>query len=526
MKALKEGTERSEDKQNNDVHLLKIDWEILQLWALYSFHIIFVSSGCEWFISFFPFYYYLKLIVLIVTVIPSTKIPNFLFEIVLVPMMHHIHVLLNLNWKETIKEQAVLIPWILLDIFILPGLISDEEAAVVKSIRDEQLREALKQNHAPPSPPVLDMDNIYIGGNDAPVAGGEDITGGADSYDDNRMKNATDQNVHVSVNSPDRATCMNTSMSKPQRPPISSSFTSPIARSRVAASSMHLKKFSRDHQLSSSSSSSIVTRSKSRLQKMRGSMEENLSVSVSGDSAIDNTPAPARSGRRRAVVKQNSGTAAIIKEKKGIEPSRSPRRPPMVAFKHTKGSLLAQTDKSPVKSRRSDRSVSSRSVQTCPIIDNFDDDMSFSSRRSVGNSVRKFITGDDNIRIRDFLFDLELPSIPSPQRMTNDGDESSVRTTRSQASVRNRSTRASEERRKYLEEWRKERKLKREKDRKHMNISKPIKKLDGQSQRSVLKQSTSRKTRPKPEDPKLSKGIPVQRKSRGAMKADKSKQGL
>jgi hypothetical protein len=75
--------------------------------------------------------------------------------------------------------------------------------------------------------------------------------------------------------------------------------------------------------------------------------------------------------------------------------------------------------------------------------------------------MRKFITGDDNIRIRDFLFDLELPSIPSPKRI-NDADDMSVRSVKSefyQHSRPRRSVRSriNEEKRKSLEEWRKER---------------------------------------------------------------------
>jgi hypothetical protein len=85
----------------------------------------------------------------------------------------------------------------------------------------------------------------------------------------------------------------------------------------------------------------------------------------------------------------------------------------------------------------------------------------------MGNSVRKFITGDDNIRIRDFLFDLELPTIPSPKRVS-DADDMSVRSARSVRSVKSdiypysksrRSARATinEDRRTSLDEWRKER---------------------------------------------------------------------
>jgi hypothetical protein len=52
--------------------------------------------------------------------------------------------------------------------------------------------------------------------------------------------------------------------------------------------------------------------------------------------------------------------------------------------------------------------------------DSYDDDVFIASGRSssLGDGVRRFITGNPNIRIRDYLFDLDFPSIPPKENMS------------------------------------------------------------------------------------------------------------
>ena len=463
VKALKRNS-RQQNKQStisDTHHHIEIDWEILQLWALYAFHVIYVYSSLEWIVSFLPLYHYFKMIFLIVTfLIPNTKFANFWFELALVPMMQRIHDLLNFDWRDFIQAEAVLLPWQILDLFILPGLISDEEAKVMMKLRQRQLEKALNstysfsvvetQEHREED--AVDSSKNYVdSGVDPDFDGDSDVDNNDGNSPNERMLNTATTLLSACVSPSDKSI---TSPKSPRRTRLlhsiepslqSSSLTSPIARSRVAASSLHLRKFSQDYHISKTSSrptpESLHRRPKSNAAVSSPFMPNN-------DSTGCKTRIP--------LAKSQSIRSSLSPRKKNIL-----HRPPSVAFKQTKASLLSQTSKSPLK--HSNRPNPETGFQRDKNSLHFDDDdtISLSSRRSVGNSMRKFITGDDNIRIRDFLFDLELPSIPSPKRI-NDADDMSVRSVKSefyQHSRPRRSVRSriNEEKRKSLEEWRKER---------------------------------------------------------------------
>ena len=392
-------------------HVVKIDWEILQLWALYAFHSLYQYSGLEFFVAVFPFYYYFKMVLIIITfLIPRTKFASFWFDIVLLPMMHYTHELLNLDWKGFIQKEAILLPWQFLDLFLLPGLFTEEEeASFIFKLRDDQLKRSSQK-----------YSNSEI-----------------DSCESNDKKI---ENEHGTQEISPR---------KQNKILETSSFTSPVARSRLAASSLHLRKFSQEHRFPTEETDFEET------EKRRPPSPSNISVSSS----------PSRMTTPKA---KNSEPESILNS----SPRRKVKggRPPSVAFKQTKSSLLSQTSKSPTKSKskpfpESKYERDRRILHS--VLDEDDDTISLSSRRSVSNSVRKFITGDDNIRIRDFLFDIELPAIPSQNRV-GDGDDLTVRSSRSTRSARStkstlstrsymRSTALEEERRKSLEKWRRER---------------------------------------------------------------------
>lgn len=480
------------------------DWEILQLWALYSFHKIYVFSGAEWFASIFPMYYYIKLVLLTSVGIPGTNFPNFWFEVVLVPLMHQIHICLNMNWKEIIQQEAVLIPWKLLDLFLLPGLISDEEAKVVKRIRDEQVREAIERSSMLNKNDNL-LDSI-----------GEELDGISESIkkipsleEESSSPKSIRKQLEPSGKSPQT--------SRHQEEAAESSFTSPVARSRVAASSLHLRKFSRNHHLPVSAS----TRSKSKKPTPEDAMVNPKDRRANKNPSAVNTKSV--SPRRKTDHLKKNRMEKTSDNGEGSVASTTSRRPPMVAFKHTKSSLLSQTSKSPSRTQ-------TRGAKQKPSSNNgddnddlvtieFDDDMSISSRRSVGSGFRKFITGDDNIRIRDFLFDLELPSIPSPKRVNHGvNDCSSVSTRTSTASKRRpRSRQMSEDRRKALEEWKKERGSRSYKEIR-LDAARSKKSTEGAA-KSVSNVTMTRKTRPKPES-SVGKGASSRRSSRIAAKLE------
>jgi len=235
-----------------------------------------------------------------------------------------------------------------------------------------------------------------------------------------------------------------------------SGFTSPVARSRVAASSLSIRKFSRDHK----GKSSIPNRNANANARKSSSSNKSTTneKSARNTNMNTNTNATIKNTRRKTSGVTN-GTCSAAKTRDRV--SSSARRPPAAAFNHTntnrdtnnkiKQPASSSSPRSPrrrkdaptperkSKSKSKNKSEEYASDDAASLLrqmveenDHYDDDddeaegyesgSSQTSRRStLGLGVRKFITGDTSIRLRDYLFDLDMPSIPSAMR-NHDGD--------------------------------------------------------------------------------------------------------
>ena len=291
----------------------KIDTELLQLWALFALQKIYSCTGLEGIISMFPMYYYVKMIIVVITFIPGTRFPDFWFTSILVPLMDQCHIIMNLDWKGFLKREALLLPWRVLDLLIIPGLISDDEAEIVKKLR------------------IQELDNLYCDEE------GSYVTSLQNSHDSEKRATRFRRN---------------------------SSFSSPIARSRVAASSMHVRKFSTDHETKSTSTETGL----SSLASKRKGQKDRI---------------------RKKTLTRDSGTQKVI------------RHPPMTAFSRTNTKTNYTTV---TKKKKREVVLSSTKVKDLNSEDN---------GTVLNHRLRKFITGDSNIRVRDYLFDINMPAPPS-----------------------------------------------------------------------------------------------------------------
>jgi hypothetical protein len=113
---------------------------LLQLWSIFAFHKLFIQTGLEMIVSLFPFYYYIKLILILVTVHPDTGFANYWFESILVPLMDHIHALADLDWPNILRQEIVLFPYTILQVIIFPGIFSPIEESPKRVAFDELTR--------------------------------------------------------------------------------------------------------------------------------------------------------------------------------------------------------------------------------------------------------------------------------------------------------------------------------------------------------------------------------------------------
>ena len=381
-------------KNDNDA----IEYEILQGWTIIAFHSLYVSLKIEYFVRFFiPFYFHLKMIVLLVTfVLPSyeyglSPVISYWFDYLIVPGINKVHELMDNDPKGWAKKQIAMLPFLMIDFLIAPGMFTSEEE---KQLARDRIRvvgsnnsngEKDKYNIPPPeafpqqisklSPPmVLDeqqlseaesesdstepmvLDDQHIGQQileddktkvsdepmvlDGPIVAEE--SNAAISQSTLEVPAAT-SNVSQQHDDSDEQT--------PQTPPrgisleitptrrsrisalTNNSMLSPVVRSRLASSAMKLKRFSREHPRKGGLLSSLSP--KRTPHKQYESLDDELNVAINEN---ERQPATRR--------------------------TRSKRR----------------------------------------------------ERLSLGDHFRELVTGDANIRVRDHLFDLETDLPTSPRR--------------------------------------------------------------------------------------------------------------
>lgn len=224
-------TDESSDDDNSEQECqypgaVEMDMEILQLWALYAVHKIYVDLGVEWFASFLPLYYYFKMIILIVTTIPHTRFPNFWFDTILVPFMHKCHDCMDLDWRGTLWREVVVLPFRILDMTIMPGILcDDDDLRDVKAQRRTQVNKEIKQYRIVES---IESSNTQTDAEDLGLL--------------SRLRKRLTSAIFAGPTSTSYPTA-NTDTTHTKNATIRSS----VERSRVAASSLHIRKLFKDH---------------------------------------------------------------------------------------------------------------------------------------------------------------------------------------------------------------------------------------------------------------------------------------
>ena len=472
-----------------------VEYEILQGWTLLAFHSLFVAMRIEYAVAFvIPFYYHLKMVVLIATfVIPSWAVAraggrvggndggggqqqqikdsssefglspaiSFWFDYLIVPGVHKAHELMDHDPKRWAKHQLAMLPFVVVNYFILPGVLLTEEErmAVRKARREEILREneddydntphledeALSK--FPPSgafPPDVSFDQKHLASSEENGAlevvdenstekyarlrslkdnlnnldvlmeiidtsdnacnqtsptrkrGDKLLLDNSQSSNGNKISHQTpprrkkSTTLSNSPHSPDniRSALLSqtapTTYNSPKTSSRKSSYSltfSPVAKSRVASSALRLRRFSKEHQIIGSLWNSNKKRSKDDNDDSKKCHDWDM---VENDV---NTP-----------VRKTDG----MKDSIGISTGVS-----RVDAKNKYGQQL------PSLATASMSSLSNSSTEQPKIV------RKRRERLSLGDHLREFVTGDANIRVRDHLFDLDLPSVPvpSPARM-------------------------------------------------------------------------------------------------------------
>jgi len=142
-----ESTNKDEDlhsasSSSTSTALLVRDVSLLHFWALLAFHAVYIQTGLERILSFVPFYYYIKLILILITVQPETGFARYWFETCLIPLMDHIHSMLDMDWKTFLRQEMILFPYTILHAILFPGLFTLDDISEDNE-EEQQMEEEL-----------------------------------------------------------------------------------------------------------------------------------------------------------------------------------------------------------------------------------------------------------------------------------------------------------------------------------------------------------------------------------------------
>lgn len=327
--------------QKNDDDDVVPEYEILQGWTILAFHSLYVSLGIEYFVRFIiPFYFHVKMIVLIATfVVPSWAGKNgggdgsdfglspvipYWFDYLIVPGVHRVHELLDQDPKGWAVRQLRMLPFWIIDVFVLPGVLSTDEEQRTSRV------------HTPTGPPSEAFPAPISHANDL----SSDLCFGHLMLEQRILRetkiDAIKSDSSETTQTPPRD--QNTSLTAST---VFKKLThlSPAVQSQFASSAMKLKRFSREH--------------------------------------------------------RNNGDL--------LSPNVTPRRykPASEADKCDK----SHATKPPLSEEWSDKEDWGRSSSPKPR-------RRRRERLSAGDHFRELVTGDPHVRVRDHLFDLDLPSSP------------------------------------------------------------------------------------------------------------------
>jgi hypothetical protein len=402
----------------HDNEVSTVEYEILKGWTLLAFHAIYVSVGIESVVRFIvPFYYHIKMIILVVTfVVPSwnavkrrgdrrpsdfglSPVISLWFDCFIVPGVHRMHELMNHDPKKWALEHLAMAPFVLVDFLILPGVLSsDEERSYARKTgthesmmpesngMDVDTTEGLK---VPPS-------NAFL----PPVASSS--LSSVSSNEQERMHHDEDL---------DDITTKNTQFIQS---PFARKYKGKMNAQRqleLSGNKDNQHSPPRQHKQSTLSTpgrtqSSLFSRTTPTLPSASKSTPNNsigLHVSPVAKSRVASSALRLRRFSREHECFGTREAGDIVdlttytkdtKENSVLTPSASSK---LSSTKNDAQPEQTQQSATPAPKKRSKRR----------------------ERLSFGDHFRELVTGDAKIRVRDHLFDLDLPSVPVPSPRRN-----------------------------------------------------------------------------------------------------------
>lgn len=429
IKSLRRSRSRLQgDGTSNSNSVSAVEYEVLQGWTILAFHSLYVATGVEYFVRFFiPFYYYFKMIFLAAAfVVPwagmkggggdgcagLSPVISYCFDYAIVPGVHKMHELVDHDPKRWALHQLAMLPFRLIDWFVLPGVLATEE----EKQRARTMRRSEEISQVPPAgafPPRIIDDNVQSTTSEEEMPGGvasECVVMGAvmdiDTHEEKTIP-AEDSSQSAPMDTDDNFSSVSNVQDsfarkyrdqKEEETKIADEPPEKDDDDIYATPSRRGHKKSAHFSTPPRSSSSLFprrtpSRTKSTSKKSFNSMISPVMKSRLASSAM----------RLKKLAGEHRDSTSPIQTPRKVAPDAT--------------SEVAKAEETVQRILKSPRRQESGE----------DDEMSTSSRtprrrrrerRSFGDAFREIVTGDANIRVRDHLFDLELPISPRRRNRT------------------------------------------------------------------------------------------------------------
>ena len=425
---------RSRTSNSNSVSA--VEYEVLQGWTILAFHSLYVAIGVEYFVRFFiPFYFYFKMVFLAAAfVVPSlstrshtstkhtagmkggggdsaglSPVISYCFDYVIVPGVHKMHELVDHDPKRWAMHQLAMLPFRLIDWFVLPGVLATD---------DEKQRARTGSGVISQAPPAGAFPPRII--------------------DDNAQSTTSEEENTIPG---DASECASMDIDTPEEEK-----TSPAEDSSQSASMVD----------TNGNFSNVSNVQDSFARKYREQKEEETKIADEPPEKDDDDiyATPSRRGHKKSALfstpprsssslfPRRTPSRTKSTSKKSFNSMISPvmksrlassaMRLKKLAGEHRDSTSPIQTPRKEAPDATSEVAEAEETVQR--ILKSprrqkseEDDERSTSSRtprrrrrerRSFGDAFREIVTGDANIRVRDHLFDLELPTSPRRRNRT------------------------------------------------------------------------------------------------------------
>ena len=242
---------------------------------------------------------------------------SYVFDYLIVPAVQRVHFMMDENPKEWLKLQLSILPLVLLDLFVLPGIIIPCKYGDGNDVTRETER---KTNL--PSAEAFSFRGDKVAAGESPMQLGENptfsLTDDSDEIDDSVLAELND----APVTPPRRRTSF--------FPRTSPKFNSPSAKSKLASSALRLRRISRGYtpQNGANTPERSVGHNRMRNRRHRQSLGDTLREIVTGSASIrvrdhlfdldlPSTPrTPRRSPRATPQTKQPDSDANVTKRRR------------------------------------------------------------------------------------------------------------------------------------------------------------------------------------------------------------------